>query len=315
MSKECNNCGKILQEGENCFCSEEISAAEETESTQTEVTESTVKLSKEVTNETADEAPGKSAGEESEETSQVRLQGKKREGEEAGNEAQNGAVLTKQEGFFSSDKTKEVIDNTSNYLKDMFKFSINFIKKPVISMKYNAVNHDFKKGLFFAVLQSLLFALFIVALTSKTLGGGYDFFGFKVKVPYLSIFFKSLIFYFVSFLLLPVSLFIVSKIFKLKSDIKAFITISGLSIIPVIIATIFLVIGVLISPYLSVLLTGGVVFSIILTYIGLSEAMSGDMDKVVYCIATGYVLYPILVGLVLKIVNPFTSLLSSISIF
>ena len=84
MSKECNNCGKILQEGENCFCSEEISAAEETESTQTEVTESTVKLSKEVTNETADEAPGKSAGEESEETSQVRLQGKKREGEEAG---------------------------------------------------------------------------------------------------------------------------------------------------------------------------------------------------------------------------------------
>lgn len=315
---ECNNCGKVLQEGENCLCSGETSAAVPEGSSGDEVNKGVMLAKPEENKGEGQEGNKINLAKDSGENSSANASsgaGTEPGENNSGLSGNNNAQGARGESFFSSEKTKEVINNTSNYLKDMLKFSKDFIKKPVISMKYYAVNHDFKKGLFFAVLQSLLFAVMILIMTSKTLNKGNSFFGLKIKIPYFKLFLQSLVFCFVSFLLIPVSHFITSKIFKFKTDIKALITISGISIIPTIIASLVLVVGMLITPYFSVLLTGAAIFSIILTYIGLSELVSENMEKVAYWIVTGYTLFPILLSLVLKIVNPFKSMLSSISIF
>lgn len=305
MSNYCSNCRRALKEGENCICNEsavkegtgiilEKASAEVTEKNTQNQMEQKIVLAK---------------------TENQNLQENQMNTEEniakPSNE-NNNTEGVKQEEFFSSEKAKEVIGNTSNYLKKMLDFSINFIKNPLATIKYNAVNHDFKKGLFFGGLQSLVFSIIILIFVAK-LSRGISILGFGKKIPYFSMFLKSLIIYFASFILLPVSLFITSKIFKLNSNFKALITIVGISSIPITIAAIISGIGSLVFSGIAVLLFGASIFSIILTYIGLYETVSGDEEKIVYWTAAGFTLFLVLLIVVLDVAE--YNLLSFMSIF
>ncbi|HHX18093.1 MAG TPA: YIP1 family protein [Clostridium sp.] len=296
MSKYCSSCGRALQEGENCFCNEVV--AQEGTGIILE------KASAEVTEEnTQNQMEQKIVLSKTENQNWQENQVNTGENIAKPSNENNNTEGVSQEEFFSSEKAKEVIGNTSNYLKTMFDFSVNFIKNPLATIKYNAVNHDFKKGLFFGGLQSLLFSIIFVIIAAQTSRSISNIFGFGAKISYFGIFFKSLIFYATTFILLPVSFFITSKIFKLNSSFKALITIVGIASIPITMATVISVIGTLVSSYSIVLLFGASIFSIILTYIGLNETVSIDEEKIVYWNATGFTLFLVLLFVAIAIIE------------
>lgn len=301
MPKYCSNCGKALQEGENCSCKEEVAA---TKKDMEETTEKQDKGTAVLTKPEKQDKVNQKANQKANviENTNTTEKANATENENATeNNAENNA---NQEEIFTTEKAKEVMNSTSNYLKKMFEFSVAFIKTPLTTMKHNAVNHDFKKGLFFGGLQSVLFAIITLIITHKSISL-FNMNIFYEKIPYFNLFLKSFLFNCITFFLLPISFFLTSKLFKSKSNIKSLITIAGISTIPLIIATGIFLIGIFISLSSVILLFGANACLVILTYIGLGQTASIDENKVIYWTVTGFTLFFVLLTLSLRIINPF----------
>lgn len=312
MSKICNSCGKALAESEICLCNEGVLGGVTNETaTETETLENENQNKKVVVlgkTENQDQVQNQVSGsvnisKNTNANVNTDVNANTYANADANVNTDANTNNVKQENIFSSEKAKEVMNDTSNYLKKMFAFSIDFIKKPLTTMKDSAVNHNFKKGLFFIGLQSLLFTIVILIITNKT-SSALSFFGIRDKVPYFSIFLKSFIFSVITFLLLPASFFVTSKLFKSESNIKSLITIVGVSSIPLIIATAILVVGIFIAESFVILLFGALSCSVILTYIGLNQIASIDEDKVIYWAVAGFVLFSILLIILSQLINP-----------
>jgi hypothetical protein len=135
-------------------------------------------------------------------------------------------------------------------------------------------------------------------LGSLSFGGGYD-------IPYLSIFFRTLVFIAVQFFLLAAIIFGVSKIFKAKNSFRGLIAVVRVASIPVTLTVLASTIIMFILPSLvTILIVFGIIASIIVGTIivgniGVSEIINLDEDMNTYIVALSYFAYYFVVFIIL----------------
>lgn len=204
----------------------------------------------------------------------------------------------------------QILNKTTNFLKEMLVFAINFLKSPATTMKYAAHNEGYKTGLFFAGLSSVLAGILCIIFTKNALSstsgllGPFSFLGAFLagKINYFKIFFQATLSYFTFYMLLAGVAFGIAKIMKAQVKLKSILTVVGVAQIPAITASLLSFIGIFISGFLLlVLFSYSAAASIIMTFIGLSETVSFNEDKKVFWVVLSYVI----VALILWILSGF----------
>jgi len=191
------------------------------------------------------------------------------------------------------------------FCKNMFELFKNFMKSPSSMIKLVGKNQDFKAGMFFGLIQSILASFTIILFIKQEVGifinlsafghllsfGGYD-------IPYVSIFFKTFGFMLVQFFLLAGIIFGISKIFKGGDSFKGLMGVIGVASIPISIALLASMLFVFIYPSLIVcLILFGFFMSLFAGVVGVAEALQIDENKITYVIAISYVGYYMIIFL------------------
>lgn len=180
-----------------------------------------------------------------------------------------------------------------------------FLKSPADLIKLVAKNQDFKAGLFYAAIQCILTSLAVLLFVNKGVGAISSIFGvssyssifsLNVDIPYLSIFFKTLVFMMVQFFLLAGIIFGIGKIFKGGNSFAGVIGVIGVSSIPVSLAILASVLFAFVYPsIILLLLVFGIFMSLLVVTAGVSEALQIKENNIIYVISISYFAYYLLI--------------------
>lgn len=181
-----------------------------------------------------------------------------------------------------------------------------FIKSPSRVINEVAQKENYKIGLFFLAIQVLISG-FLAMLTVNRIGNAANYMlgslgsmfgaGYGIDIPYLKIFFMTMVYILLLFVFLNVSLYIISRfIFKGKGSIKSLVGVLGVIAIPKILVLVLSFILVFVSLKIVLCINFmASIFGIILYFIGIKEVFKLNEDKSAYCLALSYLIYYILV--------------------
>lgn len=198
------------------------------------------------------------------------------------------------------------------FLKGMLELFKSFIKKPTLIVKMAAQKQDYKAGLFYLGLQSLITAIFVILVVSRItnavsssfgllggiLGGSlFDYYFDYYDVPYFSIFLKVFIYTAVQFFLLSGLIFGSNKLLtKNQSSYKALIAAMGVASIP---ATAMLLISIPMVFVSFSLVIYFAVFAIlstlILNFVAVKETLGVSEDRSFYILVISNIIYYFLI--------------------
>lgn len=239
------------------------------------------------------------------------------EGQECDCQAENNAAEPKPadvQQAVSAPNPPQNGGGTLDFVKNMFKFSVEFLKDPIGHIKTVAQNEDYKVGLFFVGLQALATAILLLIAIEKAsgllgsvlgdLGRLLDLGGYRRDIPYFSIFIKVLLIVIAQFFLTAGIFYGLGKLlFKGTGSFKAIMGAMGVATIPTTIIVLFSIIAVpVITMTFLKIATYLFVFSAsiaaLLNFVAAREALKITESKMVYLIPTGYIIYTFIVSLI-----------------
>lgn len=193
------------------------------------------------------------------------------------------------------------------FMKNIWALVKGFIKNPVKSVIAAVKNENFAAGLFFAGIQALVTALVVIILAKRVFGFLFDSSSFlsdfvEVDVPYLQIFLKVFITTAVQFFLLIGIIFVVCRVAVNNScTFKVLISAVGLSTLSMTLSWVAaLIIGSIVPSLFTVIISFGIVLSIILNYVAIRESYGLNEDKTAYILSVSYLLHFLIISLILE---------------
>ncbi len=190
------------------------------------------------------------------------------------------------------------------FIKDEFKFGVEFFKDPVGHIKSVAQSEDYKAGLFFLTIQALAIGILVLILTKQAaeffsdllgpLSGLVDMVGYYSKdIPYFSIFIKVFFAVVIQFFVLAGIAYGLGKLaFKGEGSFKGVMATMGVATIPMTaVAIASMIIAFVFPSILSLLITFGTTIMLLLQFVGIREALKFSEVKAIYLIPTSYIIY------------------------
>lgn len=190
------------------------------------------------------------------------------------------------------------------FFKGMFELFKSFVKKPTLITKMAAQKQDFKAGLFYLGIQSLITALFATLVIGRVtnaisgslgiLGGflGGGFYGLY-DVQYFGVFIKVFAYTAIQFFLISGLVFGVGKVvYKTNGCFKALIGAMGVASIP---ASVMLLVGMILIWVLPSMVIYFIILAILstllLNFIAVRETLGASEDRSFWILIISNVVY------------------------
>lgn len=205
-------------------------------------------------------------------------------------------------------------ENKNNFMKlltDTKDVIIGMFKKPIDTMKNFIKEENYINGIIYIVINAVLFSLIMLVLSSalyeafmymfNSSAAYLSAFTTQIEIPYVKIFFISMIFYLLYYVVYGGTTYLMSR-YAFKSDTKLKNIISWLGVNLILLSVIFIVVIICLLINLKfgiIVLSLGSILNTYYLYKSIGDATNTDENKLGYVVLTSVFVTMFIIGFIL----------------